>query len=161
MRELSFFKSLSLIHLIAISVLLYSGCSLNPFNNRNSNELEVELTKELTKTFAPVKEDSTANSATAHLKGCVKVNSIESWLKSEFPRISYELILSESDLEIWATNTDKAPIQITSLQKNGFTTHSCEFEFPSKASWEAQKARFIEDLENLIVAPDSASIKSF
>jgi hypothetical protein len=157
MRALSFFKSLSLIHLIAVSVLLYSGCSLNPSNNRNLTELEAELTKN----FAPVKENSTANSATAHLKGCMKVNSIESWLKSEFPRISYELILSESDLEIWATNSDKTPIQITSLQKNGFTTHSCEFEFPSKASWEAQKARFIEDLENLIVTPDSASIKSF
>ncbi len=157
MRALSFLQSLSIIHLIALSVLLYSGCSLNPSNNRNLIELEAELTK----TIAPVKENSTANSATAHLKGCMKVNSIESWLKSEFPRISYELILSESDLEIWATNADKTPIQITSLQKNGFTTHSCEFEFPSKASWEAQKARFIDDLENLIIVPDSASIKSF
>ncbi len=128
-------------------VLALAGCSVYKNENRSSVASEISISE----------ISSTASSA-YQLKSCTKENSLEAWFKSEFPKDSYELVLSENDIEIWSS-IDKNPVRITSLQKNGMTTQSCVYEFPTKASWDAQKDHFIQDLENNILFPDSASTR--
>lgn len=126
-------------------VVALAGCSL--FKSETRTSTSETFTNEISST-----------GSLYQLKSCAKESSLEAWFKSEFPKDSYELILSENNLEIWSS-IDKKPVRITSLQKNGMITQSCVYEFPTKTSWDAQKDHFIQDLENNVLFPDSASTR--
>lgn len=88
------------------------------------------------------------------LKSCKREGKFETWLNQEFPAKNYELVLSESDLEIWKT-TGPDTIEVRASQKDDLNvTSTCTYEFASEATWALYKTQFIKELENNVMATE-------
>ena len=75
-------------------------------------------------------------------------NKLETWLNDEFPAANYELVLSETDLEIWRTTKEKGLIEIKALQRSPLETHSCVYHFTNDVVWDLYQDQFIKELHN-------------
>ncbi len=113
--------------------LLLSGCTIYRSEGRKQFESE-----------APTKISA---SASFQLKGCKKEGRLETWFNEEFPSQSYELVIAESDLEIWRTHRGKR-VEVKALQRSETGTQSCTYEFANDVVWNLYKDQFIRELEN-------------
>ncbi|UOF02341.1 hypothetical protein [Bdellovibrio reynosensis] len=118
--------------------ILLSGCTVYRSDGRKQFE-----------TAAPGK----VAAASFQLLSCKKENKLESWLNEEFPNHSYELIVADSDLEIWRTNRNNK-IEVKAIQRSEKSTHSCIYEFADEAVWNQYKEQFIRELENNIMTAE-------
>lgn len=121
--------------LSTLSVLFLSGCTVYRSEGRKQFESE-----------APGKV-SASSSAAFQLKSCKKEGRLETWFNEEFPSKTYELVVSETDLEIWRTHRDKR-IEVKAIQKTETATQSCIYEFANDMAWNLYKDQFIRELEN-------------
>jgi hypothetical protein len=85
------------------------------------------------------------------LQGCHREGKIETWLNQEFPNKNYELVSSDSELEIWKTN-GPATIEVRASQKDdsGLTT-TCTYLFASEEVWSLYRTQFVKELENNVL----------
>lgn len=125
----------------ALFLSLSTGCSLYKSEGRKSFESE-----------AQGKIDA-ASVSSFQLVSCKKEGKLETWFNEEFPASTYELVLSENDLEIWRTMKGKT-VEVKALQKTENSTHSCIYEFSSELVWNLYKADFIRELENNLMSAD-------
>ncbi len=130
------------IFVLALTIIFLSGCSLYKSDGRKDFE-----------SAAPGKL-KTSSTAAFQLKSCKKEGSLEAWFNSEFPATSYELVVTENDLEVWQTIRAGA-VEVKAIQKTDTSTQSCLYEFSSKAAWEASKDQFILELENNLMTQDT------
>lgn len=120
--------------LSTLSVLFLSGCTVYRSEGRKQFESE-----------APSKVS--ASSAAFQLKSCKKEGRLETWFNEEFPARTYELVVSENDLEIWRTHRD-ARVEVKAIQKTETVAQSCIYEFANDIVWNLYKDQFIRELEN-------------
>ncbi|MEK2645092.1 hypothetical protein [Bdellovibrio sp. BCCA] len=120
--------------LSTVSVLFLSGCTVYRSDGRKQFETE-----------APGKVSTTATAF--QLKSCKKEGRLETWFNEEFPSRTYELVVSEPDLEIWRTHRDQR-VEVKALQKTETTTQACVYEFANDVVWNLYKDQFIRELEN-------------
>lgn len=118
-----------------LSVMLLSGCTVYRSEGRKQFEAQ-----------APNKV-STSSTDSFELKGCKKEGRLETWFHEEFPAHTYELVLSEVDLEIWRTHRGQR-VEVKALQKTETKTLSCVYEFANDVVWNLYKDQFIRELEN-------------
>lgn len=127
--------------LISLTIIAsLTGCSLYKSEGRKQFESD-----------APAKVQT--SSKAFELKSCKKEGSLESWFNEEFPAASYELVVSEADLEIWRT-THAGSVEVKAIQKTDTATQSCFYEFSSNTNWELYKDQFIKELENNLMTQD-------
>ncbi len=91
-------------------------------------------------------EPSTIQSFT--LEACQKQNSLKAWLQSEFPRRTYEIIFSDSDLEILKSTASDGSIEIRATQASEQGPSTCLYRFANDDAWKQHQSRFIQELEN-------------
>lgn len=115
--------------------ILLSGCTIYRSEGRKQFESE-----------APVKVSATASSA-FQLQSCKQQGRLETWLSEEFPSQSYELVVTEPDLEIWRTHRGST-VEVKALQKSENGTQTCTYTFSSDEVWTVYKNQFIQELEN-------------
>lgn len=132
--------------LLLSSLGLGTGCTIHRSEGRNQFEAAVP-----DKVF-----NAEAQLSGFKLKSCKTESLLETWLNQEFPNRSYELILSESDLEIWQSQNKKESrnqdlIEIKALQREGSSTQSCVYEFANDLVWNLYKDQFIRELRNNIM----------
>ena len=125
----------------ALFLCFSTGCSLYKSEGRKSFESE-----------AQGKIDA-ASLTSFQLKGCKKEGKLETWFNEEFPASTYELVLSENDLEIWRTTKGKI-VEVKALQKFETSTQSCIYEFSNEIVWNLYKADFIRELENNLMSAE-------
>ena len=109
---------------------------------------------------APGKVQSSAQSFT--LESCHQVGALKAWLQDEFPNKTYELVVSETDLEVLKYTNAQGEIEITVTQAEAPGTGadlqssatSCLYRFANEETWKANKSQFIEDLENNMMTSD-------
>lgn len=87
------------------------------------------------------------------LQSCHPVDALKAWFQSEFPNKTYEIIVSESDLEILKRSLpNNGEVEITATQSavpgSGESAVSCTYIFANETTWKSYKEKFIEDLEN-------------
>lgn len=124
----------------ALLLCFSTGCSLYKSEGRKQFESEAQ--------------DKIAASAGAfQLKGCKQEGKLETWFNEEFPSRNYELVLAESDLEIWRTMKGST-VEVKALQKMESGTQSCIYEFSSDLVWNLYKEEFIRELESNIMTLD-------
>lgn len=124
----------------ALFLCFSTGCSLYKSEGRKQFESEAQ--------------DKIAAAAGAfQLKGCKKEGKLETWFNEEFPSRNYELVLAESDLEIWRTMKGKA-VEVKALQKMDNSTQSCIYEFSNEMVWNLYKEDFVRELENNFMSLD-------
>lgn len=119
--------------LISILFILSTGCTIHRSEGRKKFESD-----------APSKASP---ASLFQLTNCKKSSTLENWLNEEFPTESYELIVSEQDLEIWRSSK-KSSIEIKAIQKNNSTIQACIYEFANESVWNAYQEQFIRELEN-------------
>ena len=129
----------SLIIIASLPIFLV-GCSLYKSEGRKQFESD-----------APAKVQTASKAF--ELKSCKKEGSLESWFNEEFPAASYELVVSEADLEIWRT-THAGSVEVKAIQKTDTASQSCFYEFSSNTNWELYKDQFIKELENNLMTQD-------
>lgn len=141
--EASIIKAMKRLLCSSLTIVLLSSCSLYKSDGRKQFESD-----------APGKIKTA--SVSFQLKGCKKESAIESWLNSEFPATSYEMDLSDSDLEIWHT-TQPGPVEVKAIQKSETTAVStCTYQFADKATWESYRDSFTQELQNNFMSPDES-----
>lgn len=118
--------------LSSLFVVLLSGCTIYRSEGRKQFESE-----------APGK----VAAASFQLISCKKEGKLETWFNEEFPSHTYELVLSENDLEIWRTHRGEV-VEVKALQKSERSTQSCIYQFASETVWTLYKDQFIRELEN-------------
>jgi hypothetical protein len=126
----------------ALFLCFSTGCSLYKSEGRKNFESE-----------AQGKIDAASTSSAFQLKGCKKEGKLETWFNEEFPASTYELVLSENDLEIWRTMKDKV-VEVKALQKFETSTQSCTYEFANEIVWNLYKSDFIRELENNLMSAE-------
>lgn len=126
----------------ALFLCFSTGCSLYKSEGRKSFESE-----------AQGKVDAASTSTSFQLVSCKKEGKLETWFNEEFPASTYELVLSENDLEIWRTMKGDT-VEVKALQKSGSSTQSCIYTFSSDLVWNLYKADFIRELENNLMSAD-------
>lgn len=109
-----------------------SGCTIYRSEGRKQFESE-----------APEK----VKAAGFQLLNCKKEGKLETWFHEEFPAREYELIVAESDLEIWKTTRGDL-VEVKALQKSDKATQSCLYQFDSEIVWALYKEQFIRELED-------------
>ena len=125
----------------ALFLCFSTGCSLYKSEGRKSFESEAQ-------------DKIDAASVTAfQLKSCKKEGKLETWFNEEFPASTYELVLSENDLEIWRTMKGDV-VEVKALQKTEKSTQSCIYEFYNEIVWNLYKADFIRELENNLMSAE-------
>lgn len=117
-------------------VSLLSGCTLNRSEGRNQFE-----------SAAPSRISG------FDLKSCKTENKLVAWFNEEFPVADYELVLAESDLEIWKTNKAHQ-VEIRAIQKNAIGSQSCTYEFADETTWNVYRDQFIQELENNLLSSE-------
>lgn len=110
-----------------------SGCTIYRSEGRKQFESE-----------APTKVSA---SAAFQLQNCKKLGRLEAWFNEEFPSQTYELILSETDLEIWRTHKG-SQVEVKAIQKSDLSTQVCTYEFANDIVWNLYKEQFIQEMEN-------------
>ena len=118
--------------LSSLFVVLLSGCTIYRSEGRKQFESE-----------APGK----VAAASFQLVSCKKEGKLETWFNEEFPSHTYELVLSETDLEIWRTHRGEV-VEVKALQKSEKVTQSCIYQFANETVWTLYKDQFIRELEN-------------
>ncbi|WP_374035503.1 hypothetical protein ACES2I_07240 [Bdellovibrio bacteriovorus] len=118
--------------LTPLFVILLSGCTIYRSEGRKQFESE-----------APGK----VAGASFQLVSCKKEGKLETWFNEEFPSHTYELVLSETDLEIWRTHRGEV-VEVKALQKSDKATQSCIYQFANETVWTLYKDQFIRELEN-------------
>ncbi|WP_374028227.1 hypothetical protein ACES2J_07255 [Bdellovibrio bacteriovorus] len=118
--------------LSSLFVVLLSGCTIYRSEGRKQFESE-----------APDK----VAAASFQLISCKKEGKLETWFNEEFPSHTYELVISETDLEIWRTLRGEV-VEVKALQKSEKATQSCIYQFANEAIWTLYKDQFIRELEN-------------
>lgn len=80
---------------------------------------------------------------------CRELSTAETWVRSEFPNASGELIDLTEDYEIWKKPQGKGPVDITVLTKqDDNVTQSCAYRFESEEVWKKNQQKFIKELSN-------------
>ena len=86
------------------------------------------------------------------LQSCTKVDALKRWFQSEFPAQSYEIVVSDTDLEILKNTNAQGTVEIIATQSaNPVSNESavtCTYLFANEDIWRTHKDKFIEDLEN-------------
>lgn len=82
------------------------------------------------------------------LQSCQKINSVQAWFQSEFPSKTYEIVVSEADLEILKTTLPDGQVSVVATQINSDQKNSCQYLFANEQIWRAHQTEFIEELEN-------------
>lgn len=118
-------------------LLLSSGCSIYRSEGRKQFESE-----------APSK--IAANGF--QIQSCKKIGKLENWFNTEFPAHNYELIVADNDLEVWKTPSNGGTVEVTAIQKVNLDIHSCIYEFSNEASWQANKAQFLRELDSYLMS---------
>ncbi|AHZ84130.1 hypothetical protein AB1A81_07205 [Bdellovibrio bacteriovorus] len=118
--------------LSSLFVVLLSGCTIYRSEGRKQFESE-----------APDK----VAAASFQLISCKKEGKLETWFNEEFPSHTYELVISETDLEIWRTLRGEV-VEVKALQKSEKATQSCIYQFANETIWTLYKDQFIRELEN-------------
>jgi len=126
-------------------ILFLSGCSIYKSDGRKQFESD-----------APQKVKTSSHNSNFQLQGCKKETALESWFNEEFPSTSYELVVSENDLEIWRT-THPGSVEVKALQKTEGVTQSCTYQFSSKEIWDSYQESFIRELENNLLTQDDSA----
>lgn len=124
--------------LSSLFIFLLSGCTIYRSEGRKQFESE-----------APEK----VSAAAFTLISCKKEGKLETWINEEFPAHEYELVLSESDLEIWRTHRGET-VEVKALQKTETHTQSCVYQFANDTIWTLYKDQFIRELENNLMTLD-------
>lgn len=119
--------------LSTLLALLLSGCTIYRSEGRKQFEDN-----------APAK---VSTPAAFQLKDCKKQGPLETWFNEEFPSHIYELVVSESDLEIWLTHRGSR-VEVKAFQHGDASTHSCTYEFKNDTIWNLYKEQFIKELED-------------
>lgn len=115
-----------------------SGCTIYRSEGRKQFESE-----------APQK----VSAAAFQLTSCKKEGRFEAWFNEEFPAHNYELVVAESDLEIWRTHHG-AVVEVKAIQKSESSTLSCNYEFANDMVWNLYKEQFIQELENNVMTQE-------
>lgn len=118
--------------LSSLCLAFLSGCTIYRSEGRKQFESE-----------APGK----VAAASFQLISCKKEGKLETWFNEEFPSHTYELVVAESDLEIWRTLRGQI-VEVKALQKSEKTTQACIYQFASETVWTLYKDQFIRELEN-------------
>ncbi|QDK37424.1 hypothetical protein [Bdellovibrio sp. NC01] len=135
--------------------LSLSACSLYKSDGRKEFENDAPGKLKAASASATAVAPALRTTAQFKLKNCKKEGTIESWFNSEFPAASYELVVSETDLEIWRTMNANGVIEVKAIQKtDNATTMTCNYEFATSAVWDLYKDQFIRELENNLMTQD-------
>lgn len=122
-------KNLFLSTLIGV---LLSGCTVYKSEGRKKFESE-----------GPSKIQTSA----FELISCKNETKLETWLNDEFPASNYELVVADTDLEIWRSFKGDY-VEVKALQRTPRATHSCLYQFANDLTWTLYKDQFIKELEN-------------
>jgi hypothetical protein len=122
-----------------ISLFFLSACSM--YKSTGRKQLESD---------APGKLQSFS------LESCHQVDALKAWLQDEFPNKTYELVVSETNLEVLKYTDGQGAVEITATQSAPApaATTSCLYKFADEATWRANKTQFVEDLENNMMTSD-------
>lgn len=118
--------------LSTLAVFFLGGCTVYRSEGRKQFESE-----------APGKVAGTS----FQLISCKKEGKLETWFHEEFPAHNYELVVAESDLEIWRT-VKGSVVEVKALQKSDKINQSCIYQFANETVWTLYKDQFIRELEN-------------
>lgn len=130
-------KSILVISLLAMSL---TGCTV--YKSEGRKQFEGEAPGKLAK--ASLLETSTDP---FQLVSCKKENKLETWFNEEFPSVNYEMVVMESDLEIWRTHRGRI-VEVKALQRSQNNTTSCIYHFSNDIVWNLYKNQFVKELEN-------------
>lgn len=114
----------------ALFISFLTGCTVHRSEGRKQFEAE-----------------ALAQASAFQLVNCKKEGKLETWFHEEFPAHSYELILADTDLEIWRTHRGNV-VEVKALQKSDKGTQSCLYQFANEVTWNLYKDQFIRELEN-------------
>ncbi|WP_413561098.1 hypothetical protein [Bdellovibrio sp. HCB209] len=129
------------IILILISLMFLEGCSVYKSEGRNQFE-DAAPGKIKTSSLS-----SQSPSELYKLLGCKNQNALETWFNDEFPRANYEMVVMESDLEIWRT-THAGRVEVKAIQRGDKKVQACSYEFATASIWDLYKEQFVRELEN-------------
>jgi hypothetical protein len=115
--------------------LLLSSCSVYKSQGRKQFESE-----------------SSGQVRTFSLLSCKKQNNISAWFQSEFP--NYELVVAESDLEVWKSTNQDDTIDVRAVQINMSEQIICNYSFSNEGAWKTYQKQFIQELENNLMTAD-------
>lgn len=87
------------------------------------------------------------------LISCKKETKLETWLNEEFPSANYEVVVLESDLEIWRTQRNKI-VEVKALQRSANATTSCIYHFSNDIVWNLYKDQFVKELQSNLMTLD-------
>lgn len=119
--------------LVIVSFFLLNACSVYRSQGRKQLESEGPATTTV-QNFA--------------LESCSKQNALKAWFQSEFPNRSYEIIVSDPDLEILKNISNDGSVEIRATQNSGDARLTCTYRFTDQKTWHQHKAQFIQELEN-------------
>ena len=89
------------------------------------------------------------------LDSCQKENAISAWFQSEFPNKNYEMVVMETDLEVWTAHNADGSLDAKAVQIDDSNNRtSCTYHFSSEAIWNSYKDQFIQELENNVMTAD-------
>lgn len=114
-------------------LIFLSACSA--YKSQDRNQLQSDV-------------DQSIKSTGYTLTSCKKQNSIAAWFQSEFPNKNYELVVLESDLEVWKSLNPNETVDIKAVQideKNNKTV--CNYQFANMSTWESYQKEFILELQ--------------
>lgn len=129
--------------ILLISLFFLSACSM--YKSAGRKQLESD---------APGKLPGQSQSFS--LESCHQVDALNAWLQDEFPSKNYELVVSETNLEVLKYTNAQGEVEITATQgaPAPAATTSCLYKFADEAAWNKNKTQFIEDLENNMMTSD-------
>lgn len=82
----------------------------------------------------------------AAVDGCEVLPIGTAWLQREFPREGTELLVSDSELEVWKLLESDGRVVIRSFRAVERGTESCRNTFADEAQWQANERAFLESL---------------
>lgn len=122
-RRFGFFFLTALMGLSSCSV--YRSAVRNEFENRAPNRLVA------------------ANKAWSE---CETLHPLQAWWEKEFPGVSYELLLSRPQLEVWKRPHEGGVIEIRSFEAVGpQSIEACSHIYESEADWQQEIPRHLEE----------------
>lgn len=98
--------------------------------------------------------DAPGKIKTYSLLFCQKQNTLFAWFQAEFPSKNYELVVAETDLEIWKSKNKDGGIDVRAVQINNSGQIVCNYAFANENVWQAFQTQFIHELENNLMTAD-------
>lgn len=127
-----------------IVMFLLAGCTVYKSEGRKQFESEAP---------AKINKSSFTKGSAFELISCKKETKLETWFNEEFPSANYEMVVLDSDLEIWRTHKN-ALVEVKALQRSAHSTTSCIYHFANDVVWNLYKSQFIKELQNNLMTLD-------